>query len=157
MLLASMPWLFCYGAVLLALLTLGQLTFQRTNPILCIYTQDVLADATVAQQSARAWWSSLLWIAPLHCVLTGLALHCGAKLLPRSTWVMGLQTNIFIHVIILHTLSRITAMPWSDPLTFTWSTQGVPQATCILANPFRFLFPSFPLIAFQVLALLAVV
>lgn len=154
--LAWFPWVCCYGGAILALLTLEQLAFERTHPILCIFPHNVLTDTSTVQQAALAWWGSLLWITPVHCVVTGVGLHFGSKLLPRSIWRMALQANLFIHVTILHILSRITAMPWTAPFTFTWHTPHSPSATCLLANPFRFILPSFLLIAFQSTCLIAV-
>jgi len=157
-------WFYRHASLVLALLTIGQLAFESSSPIHC--------SVSVVEIDAHNWYISLLWVMPMHCLVSWWVFHIAKTHLPRSVWYIALATDLCVRCIWLHTLSQITPMPWSrqsdrwpESFGFSWpfgyhrrpchddtSTSFTTildapvvstVAFCLVDKPFRFYLPSF--------------
>lgn len=150
--------MYCYSSMTFAVLTLGQVVFQAKQTIVCIIPRDhVQADSSISEQEAWCLWGSLILVMQFHCIMSGVALRLGQQFVSRSHMLLPLLIDIFLHTLSLVTLSNITAMPWSTPFAFTWPLRNGAFAFCLVVNPFRFLFPSFLMMAHEMVYLVMLI
>jgi hypothetical protein len=157
-----------YAALALAVLTLSQLAWEKSNgkdPILCIVDMSHGAQQqsydmhkhNLLQSSANDWWLVALLANPLHCCVSMLGWPFIYKYLPRHTWTMVWVTDMYIRILIASTLASVHALPFNKTFTFAWTTSdSLVHGMCLVSKPMRFWFPSLLAGAHQVLVMLMI-